>query len=432
MDEKNLIRIRKRNMKLYPTYKTLSWDYLFFYTINFLFLTQIKGISPADVVLIDSFYYFFAVFCQIPATFMIEFLGKKNSIILANILNCLYMVIILFSRNLFNLVIAEILSAFAFSIKESAEPSLLNESIPPASHKDRIFAKISSRGLSMYFVINAISKIISGILYEINPYIPIILALLTLIIVTILSLFFIEPIEKKKPKYEPFVQIKDLHDAFKYILKSERLKSLLLFSAVMMGLFSILTNYEVSVLEDLNISAKYLGIIFAFLSFVSAFAAKKQEIFHNKFSNKSLTLLGGTTSVCCVIVGVLGIVAKIYPLCIFFIISIFSIRHFIKGLYFPLMEKYLGNFTNENFDTKIYTAESFFKSISCAVSGILASFLLDRLETAICMISIGILFGIIIVFVSSFMKKRVGLKPEQYPKEDIKYDKFNLQKDPSQ
>lgn len=426
MNERKLINIRKRNMKLFPTYKTLGWDYLFFYTINFLFLTQVKCISPADIVLIDSFYYFFAVFCQVPATFIIEFLGKKNSIVLANVLNCLYMVIIMFSRNLFNLVIAEILSAFAFAVKESAEPSLLNESIPPTSMKDKIFAKISSRGLSKYFAINAFSKIISGILYEVNPYIPLILSLLTLIIVTVLSLFFIEPVEKKKKNYEPFMQIKDLRDAFKYVLKSERLKSLLLFSAIMVGLFSILNNYEVSMLEDLNISAKYLGIIFAVLSMLSAFSAKEQEKFHNKFSNKSLTVLGGIASICCIMAGIFGIITKNYPLCIFFIVSVYSIRHFIRGLYFPLMEKYLGNFTNEEIDTKIYTAESFFKSISSAIFGIFASFLLDRLETAICMVIIGIVFGIVIILSSSFMQKRVGLNPNQYSKEDLKYDKNKI------
>ena len=430
MNEKNLIQIRKRNMKLYPTYKTLSWDYIFFYTINFLFLTQVKGITPADIVLIDSFYYLFAVFSQIPATFIIEFLGKKNSIVLANVLNCLYMVLIMTSHNLFNLVVAEILSALAFAIKESAEPSLLNESIPVSSQKDRIFAKISSKGLSMYYVINAVSKIISGILYEFNPYIPIILSLSTLIFVTIMSLFFIEPIEKEKTKEkerkEVFKQFTDLREAFKYVLKSERLKSLLLFSAIMLGLISILTNYEVSLLEDLNVSAKYLGIIFAVLSIISAFAAKNQEKFHNKFTNKSLTVLGGTSSICCIIIGVLGIITKNYYFCIFFILLIYTVRHFINGLYYPLMEKYLGNFTNEEIDTKIYTAESFFKSISSAIFGVLASFLLDRLDTAICMIIVGIVFWIIIMLASAFMKKRLGLSPDQYPKEDVKYDKLKI------
>lgn len=32
-------QMRKRNMKLFPTYKKIADDYLFYYTIDFLFLT---------------------------------------------------------------------------------------------------------------------------------------------------------------------------------------------------------------------------------------------------------------------------------------------------------------------------------------------------------------------------------------------------------
>ncbi len=256
MEEKNKIQMRKRNIKLFPTYKKLSWDYLFFYTINFLFLTQVKNIDPADVVLIDSFYYLFAMFSQIPATFVIEFLGRKNSLILGNILSCVYMVVIIFSQNLFYLIIAEILSATSFAIKESAEPSLLNESIPQTKQKSKIFARISEKGMSSYYMINAISTIIAGILYEVNPYIPLILSLTTLIITTFIATLFIEPVKTtSKKKIESVGQLKELGEAFKFVLKSERVKSLILFSAVITGLFSILSNYEVSMMEDLEISA---------------------------------------------------------------------------------------------------------------------------------------------------------------------------------
>ena len=90
-------QMRKRNMKLFPIYKTLSWDYIFFYTTNFLFLTQCKHIHPA----------------------------------------------------LFNLITAELLSSLAFGIKESVDPSLLNESIPPSRYKSKIFAKISQKGVEL-------------------------------------------------------------------------------------------------------------------------------------------------------------------------------------------------------------------------------------------------------------------------------------------
>ena len=71
------LQMRKRNMKLFPTYKKIASDYLFYYTIDFLFLTQVKHISPADVVLSASIKSLFGIFLQIPANIVVEFLGKK-------------------------------------------------------------------------------------------------------------------------------------------------------------------------------------------------------------------------------------------------------------------------------------------------------------------------------------------------------------------
>ena len=425
MEDTSKIQMRKRNMKLFPTYKKLSWDYLFFYTINFLFLTQVKNINAADVVLIDSFYYLFAMFSQVPATFIIEFLGRKNSIILGNILSCIYMVVIVFSQNLFNLIIAEILSAISFAIKESAEPSLLNESIPPTKQKSKIFAKISEKGISNYYILNAISTVIAGILYEINPYIPLVLSLATLIIVTFLSTLFIEPVKKtQKKKTQVVDQWKEIKESFAFVLKSERVKSLILFSSIMTAILVVLGSYEVSLMEDLDISASSVGVLFAILGIISSIGTKKQEKFHNHYHNKSLMIIGFVTILGCILGGIAGVLAKEYKIMILFIILFYAIRYVCTGIYHALIEKYLSNFTNEDIDTKIFTANNFLRSITSAIIGILASFLLDRMETAYCMIAIGILFFLVMMLIGKFMKSRVGLKPEEYTKEETKYDKM--------
>lgn len=425
MEETNKIQMRKRNMKLFPAYKTLSWDYIFFYTINFLFLTQVKNINPADVVLIDSFYYLFTMFSQIPATFIIEFLGRKNSIILGNVLSCLYMVVILLSNNLFNLIIAETLSAISFAIKGSAEPSLLNESIPPSRFKSKIFAKISQKGNSGYYIINAVCTIIAGFLYEVNPYVPIILSLCVLIITTTMSILFIEPVSKtKKKKIQSVEQFKELRESFKFVLKAERVKSLILYAAVMSGIISILTNYEISMMEELEVGAGYLGILFAILGIIAGMASKKQEKLHNRLRNKTLSIVGFCIIGACISSGISGAIAQKYKIAIILIVGFYIIKYIFTAIYFPLIEKYLSNFTNEQIDTKIFTANNFLKGVTGALSGILASFLLDRMETAYCMIIVGIIFGILILLVNRFMKTRVGLKPEEYSKEEVKYDKI--------
>ena len=336
------------------------------------------------------------------------------------------MLVVMFSTNLFNLVTAELLSSLAFGIKETADPALLNESIPPSRYKSKIFAKITQKGISNYYIINAISTVLAGFFYDINPYIPITLSLLITIVVTLISTAFIEPqMKSKKHKIQEFNQITELKDSFKFILKSERLKALILFSAVAVGIMSVLGTYEISLLEDFNMPAKYLCIIFAALGIISGILAKKQEEFHDKFKNKSLCILMGIIGISTIAAGIFGVISKEYQFCILFIIIAYVIRYAYKGIYYPLIEKYLRNFANEKIDTKIFTAKNFLGSILSAGIGVLASFLLDRINISYCMIIIGGLTVIFTIVMSKYMKARVGLKPEEYSKEEIKYDELN-------
>ena len=89
------------------------------------------------------------------------------------------------------------------------------------------------------------------------------------------------------------------------------------------------------------------------------------------------------------------------------------------------MDKYLRNFSNEVIDTKIFIAKNFLGSVFSAIIGIFASFILDRLDIAICMTLIGIITTILTVLMNKYMKTRVGLKPEEYSKEERKYDELN-------
>ena len=175
-------RMRKINMKLFPIYKALSWDLLFYYTINFLFLTQIKNISASDVVLTDSFYALFVMILQIPINIIIAFLGKKKSLVIGNFLLVAHMLVIIFSRNIFDLILANFISAIGFGLKETVASAILKESIPPSKYKNQIFSKLNSKGSTWYYVLEMSSKIIAGYLFVINGYLPMVCSLIVLII----------------------------------------------------------------------------------------------------------------------------------------------------------------------------------------------------------------------------------------------------------
>ena len=79
--KEKLIRHKKKNVRLFPLYKMVSWDLLFYYPIIFLFLTQVKGFSPAQVLFSDAFYTLSNTLWQIPVTRLVDRVGKKNALI---------------------------------------------------------------------------------------------------------------------------------------------------------------------------------------------------------------------------------------------------------------------------------------------------------------------------------------------------------------
>ena len=422
-------KMRKRNMKLFPIYKMLSWDLLFYYTINFLFLTQVKNISASEVVLTDSFYALFVMILQIPINIVIAFLGKKKSLVLGNFSLVVYITIVIFSRNIYDLILANFLSAMGFGIKDTVQVALLKESIPHSKYKNQIFSKINSKGATGYYVLNMISQIVAGYLFTINGYVPMICTLVILIIATLISTQFIEPNKKAKVNLKETIdmeEIKDIKSGFKFVLKSERLKALILSAAFISTLLTILDNYEVNLLENIKLSSIIIGCAGAMNSLISAIASKRENKFNNIFKNKSLTVLSLGLSISAIIAGISGVL-KIKENIIGILIILSSyivILGFVYGMYYTIIDRYLMNFANKEIDTKIMAVYNLIRNAFRVVFGFLASFILGIASSANALIIVGTIFTIIFIGINKYMKTRLGLKPEEYSKDERKYDEF--------
>lgn len=419
---------KSKNVKLFPKYRQISRDFLFFYTINILFLTQVKKISISDVVLVDTFYALFVVIAQVPASFIVDKIGRRRGMILGNLFNAIYLILVINSKNLFSLVLAEITSSLGFSLKDIAEPAILNESIDlQKEEKSKKFARIQAKAISGYYWLSAISIAISGFLFEINPYVPMFLALGIVIISLIMSTKFVEPnLSGKTNKKSHVMKGISLKDSIKFAFKSKRCRCLLLFSAVFFSIFTVLATYEISLLEDLNIESKYIGIIFAFLNIVSAITSKKQNSFQKKFKNRTLTFLGYAIVISCIMAGAVSVFATVNtPVVIAMIILMYIIKYVAVGLYNVLIIKYLSNFTNSQIDTKIFAINSFVASITAVVFGFSASKLIENLPVPIAMITFGVVSFIIMSAVLIYMKNKVGLEPKMYSELELKYDSKN-------
>ncbi len=412
---------KNRNLKLYSKYRRISRDFLFFYTINVLFLTQIKHIDLSAVVLVDTFYSLFVVLTQIPATIIIEKIGRKKGMILGNVFHILYILLLINSVDLISLICAEILCASGFALKDIAEPAILNESIElKKEEKSNLFAKIDGQALSGYYLLASISMIISGFLYEINGYIPMILCLIILVICFFISFRFKEPVNRYVYNEESN-EVK-ITEAIKFSFKSKRCRCLLIYSGVFFAIISVLANYEIGLLEELNIPSSSIGILFAILNIASAIASRKQNLFQKKFKNRTLSVIGITLAFSCIISGFVAILKIPFWVMISIIIMMFLLKYICVGLYNSLLLKYLSNFTNSQIDTKIFAINNFLNSILSVVFGACASKMLSIMPTSQAMLIFGIGAALILIIVLIYMKNKVGLDPKKYSKIELKYD----------
>jgi len=73
--------------------------------------------------------------------------------------------------------------------------------------------------------------------------------------------------------------VKDIEEGLKFILKSERLKALILATALITSLLDILLNYQTSLWQEVKVPAYLIGFIAAVISLSSAYGSKNNRIF---------------------------------------------------------------------------------------------------------------------------------------------------------
>ena len=414
----------KYNRRIFPFYKGFGWDSLFYSAIIFLFLTEVKGIAPAKVMYAEAIYSLFLLILQIPASILIERIGSRKALILGTIFATIQITMMIFINNFAFLILAYFMSAFGNAIKDIARNTLLYASTQKCKGKNS-FGNINAKGSSFSYVFSAISSIFTGYLFVVNPYIPLVLSSLISMLAVILACRFEEIDEEKKENRTILESIKDIKQGFKFIIKSERLKALFLFTAIFVGVLSMITTYEKSLLTDLQIAPQYFGIIFAILTLVQCFSVGYQDKIHNTFKNKTLAFISIPIFISFIMIGIITNLNLNFVLTIIVVMVAYFMHHFFRGPYWVLKERYITNFTNSNNRAKILSVNNFILYIGEIVIKFLGGLLLEYYSTGTSYLIVGTVGLFIILFILKYMKSRVGLNPEDYNEQDIGYIEHN-------
>ncbi len=425
MEKTKEIQKKKMNARLYPLYKMISWDLLFYYSIIYLYLTQTKNFSASQVLLGDAFFTASCFFLEIPIGIAVDRLGKKKSLVFANVCMCIFTFILLIVQNYTQLLIAYFIDAIGYVIKCVCETNILYDSLPMGKGRGSLYSALDGKGASRYYIIDAITSLVAGYAFVVNSYLPIILCLIANIISTVLSTRFIDlqnqEVEPKK-KGEIRRYFKGLKEATKFAFKSKRMLCLLLFFGLLSGLIYNMTSFRSGVLKQISLPEQYFGIVFAISQIMAAIFSGMQKFIQKKFGNKTLSALGIPFVVSCVIIGILVLLFNEKAIKI--VVIMFILQGAIKGAYNVLIYRYLNNFTNKEIRVKLATIRNMIFNLFSILISLFGSWLLGLTTSANTLLIIGFVTTAFMLWLLYYMRDKVGLQPEEYNKEDLKYSQL--------
>lgn len=423
-DRKEISKIRRRNAKLYPIYKMFSWDLLFYYSIEFLFFTITKKVSAADILIITGFYLFFKIVAQMPAVLITELIGKRKSIILGNMLLMLSIILLIVLPGLVSIILANMVSAVGLAIKVLAESNLLYDSVSTRGGEG-LYSKLESKGGSWYYILDGIASLTAGYLFVINNYLPMFICLGFIVISTIISLGFKDVYEVKHDKKRGNSLNKmlkeykcDLKTAFKFVLKSKRMRAFVLFQIAFYSIIYIFNIYHRDLLVNIGIPEEQFSIIFAVLTLIGGISLTLRKTLEKTFKNRTLSVISLSYIVACIIIGAITSLYTGYVI-IPIILVLYVIQKICTSMWYILEFKYLKNFTRENMRVKITFAYEFIGASVVSIFSILGGLLLKRVNVQNSILIVGLVSFVCMIMVLGYMKTRFGLKPEEYKKEDI-------------
>lgn len=429
MEKKDVSKIKENNTKLYSIYKLIGLDWIFYYAMKILFLTEVKEISVSNIILSVSFYSLFFIIFSMFNKGIINKIGKKESIVLGQFLNLISMSLILVCPNFVWLLVAELIHAMGNSFKGISETSLMKVSLPETNENGETFARVESKGYSKFCYIGALATLVSGFLYVVNPYIPIICCMVVNLIALFISLRFVDIEQLQKGEVESVKSkesanigtIKQLKDEFKFVFGSKRLHTLMILLGILWGIISIFAVYQEILLVQLNILPYYIGAILAGFQLFVGLSSNSANKFNEKFSNHSLTYIGLIFTTGSILLGVATRLNIEFKVLLMVIVFAFFARAYSKGVFEVLKNRYMNNFADNKVLPKIYSVNAIVSNFCVMIIGIIATIILEMTELSDALLILGAIMTFVVLMLALYSKSRLGLKPEEYSKKDVEY-----------
>ena len=158
---------------------------MFYIAIDSLFLTLVKGLSPAQIAFLPTIGTLISVFLQVPLLKIVEKLGNTKSTRFGTFLLLVSAVLITFGNSYVIILLGRVTYEIAWVFKNMETIVLKNNLI--VEEKEQDFMKERNKATTLYAIFTAIIAFIAGNLFNYNNYLPMYLCIFICLITLVMS-----------------------------------------------------------------------------------------------------------------------------------------------------------------------------------------------------------------------------------------------------
>lgn len=273
--------------KIYPLFAGLSSDLIFFLAINTLFLTEVKGFSALEISSFTTISLLVMIILNPLVMKIINKIGALNSVKLGVIFLFLGAFLITFGVNYITILLGYIFYE-AFYYFKKMDTVLLRKNLL-FLHEEEKQLEIESYHSLIYAVVTMFTTFVSGLLFNLNNYLPMICCLIFCFINIILVNFLYEVKTPNRVIKNSKRKIKTTHLVFLILLLFSITYAIIDLGQNNAQLF---IQYNLGSFLSINDVAIYLSIIISASRITRVIVNYSFINIYNKYENRVLSIIG--------------------------------------------------------------------------------------------------------------------------------------------
>lgn len=322
----------------------------------FLICLQYKGLSLAEVSMYSVLFNIVTSISEIPTGYMGDKFGKRNSLILGNLILIIQTIIMIFAKNKMLLIVAGGIEALAYTFISGSDSALLYELLDKQGNEKK-YLNVNSQLLAIQSLLIGGSIGVGAKLAEYSLKLPYIITGIFLFVSTI----FLLRIEEKCSQKQECVRITEKNILKKNILYKPIAVFVIFFVGVsaLDGVFCAYYNLNQIILGEVGIGISQIGIFFS-ISYIINSLAYILVNFISRFIRRIPIIMGALTvqSIC------MCFLAYTENKTVFYLLSI--IACFVPEIFYTVAESIIQDSISETNRATILSIMSLLRSACSA------------------------------------------------------------------